>query len=135
MQIAVIREEDCVGCAKCLSACPVDAIVGASKFLHTVLAQECIGCELCIAPCPMDCIEIKILPNKESDEERKAKALQAKNRYQASQQRKILEKPLQLTYVNDPEFKSKVKEEMQKAYLRVQQKRLLNNDANLEAIV
>lgn len=54
--VALIDEEVCIGCTKCIQACPVDAIVGASKFMHTVLADECTGCELCIAPCPVDCI-------------------------------------------------------------------------------
>jgi electron transport complex protein RnfB len=55
-EIAFIDEEVCIGCTKCIQACPVDAIVGASKLMHTVLADECTGCELCIAPCPVDCI-------------------------------------------------------------------------------
>jgi Na+-translocating ferredoxin:NAD+ oxidoreductase subunit B len=54
--IAVIDEERCIGCAKCLPPCPVDAIVGARKQMHTVLAALCTGCELCVAPCPVDCI-------------------------------------------------------------------------------
>ena len=52
----MIDEELCIGCTKCIAACPVDAIVGASKLMHTILAAECSGCELCIAPCPVDCI-------------------------------------------------------------------------------
>ncbi|HTI97092.1 MAG TPA: electron transport complex subunit RsxB [Rudaea sp.] len=55
-EIALIDEEVCIGCTKCIQACPVDAIVGASKLMHTVIADECTGCELCIAPCPVDCI-------------------------------------------------------------------------------
>jgi len=55
-EIAVIDEAICIGCTKCIQACPVDAIVGASKVMHTILADECSGCELCIAPCPVDCI-------------------------------------------------------------------------------
>jgi Na+-translocating ferredoxin:NAD+ oxidoreductase subunit B len=54
--VAVIDEERCIGCAKCLPPCPVDAIVGARKFMHTVVETLCTGCELCIAPCPVDCI-------------------------------------------------------------------------------
>lgn len=56
--IAKIREHECIGCTKCIQACPVDAIVGASKFMHTVIDSECIGCELCIKPCPVDCIDL-----------------------------------------------------------------------------
>ncbi|MEJ0007376.1 MAG: RnfABCDGE type electron transport complex subunit B [Steroidobacteraceae bacterium] len=55
-RVAVIDEARCIGCAKCLPPCPVDAIIGGSRFLHTVAAQLCTGCELCIAPCPVDCI-------------------------------------------------------------------------------
>jgi Na+-translocating ferredoxin:NAD+ oxidoreductase subunit B len=55
-QVAVIEEALCIGCAKCLPACPVDAIIGARKRMHTVLDDWCTGCELCVAPCPMDCI-------------------------------------------------------------------------------
>lgn len=55
---AHIRESECIGCTKCIQACPVDAILGAAKQLHTVLTQECTGCELCVAPCPVDCIDM-----------------------------------------------------------------------------
>lgn len=55
---AYIREEECIGCTKCIQACPIDAILGAAKQLHTVIRQECTGCELCVAPCPVDCIDM-----------------------------------------------------------------------------
>lgn len=57
-QIAKIREEECIGCTKCISACPVDAIIGTNKHMHTIIEFECTGCELCIDPCPVDCIEL-----------------------------------------------------------------------------
>jgi Na+-translocating ferredoxin:NAD+ oxidoreductase subunit B len=57
-RVAIIDEARCIGCAKCLPPCPVDAIIGASRFLHTVVAELCTGCELCIAPCPVDCISM-----------------------------------------------------------------------------
>lgn len=61
-QVAFIREAECIGCTKCIQACPVDAIVGAAKFMHTVIVDECTGCDLCVAPCPVDCIDMLELP-------------------------------------------------------------------------
>lgn len=58
-QVAVIDEAACIGCTKCIQACPVDAIVGASQRMHTVIASWCTGCELCIPPCPVDCIVLE----------------------------------------------------------------------------
>ncbi|MAZ66704.1 MAG: electron transport complex subunit RsxB [Kangiellaceae bacterium] len=57
-QVAFIREDECIGCTKCIQACPVDAIVGAAKKMHTVIADECTGCDLCVDPCPEDCIDM-----------------------------------------------------------------------------
>lgn len=61
-QVAFIREAECIGCTKCIQACPVDAIVGAAKLMHTVIVDECTGCDLCVAPCPVDCIDMLPLP-------------------------------------------------------------------------
>jgi electron transport complex protein RnfB len=58
-RVAWIDESRCIGCARCLAPCPVDAIVGASKYMHTVLADRCTGCELCLPPCPVDCIDMR----------------------------------------------------------------------------
>ncbi len=56
--VALIDENTCIGCTLCIQACPVDAILGAAKQMHTVIESECTGCELCVAPCPVDCIEM-----------------------------------------------------------------------------
>ena len=60
--LARIVEDDCIGCTKCIQACPVDAIVGAAKLMNTVLADHCTGCELCVPACPVDCIELDPMP-------------------------------------------------------------------------
>lgn len=57
-KIAYIREDECIGCTKCIQACPVDAILGAAKQMHTVIESECTGCDLCVDPCPVDCIDM-----------------------------------------------------------------------------
>lgn len=83
-RVAVINEAECVGCTKCLPPCPVDAIIGASKHMHTVIATQCTGCELCIAPCPVNCISMQPtdLPDWRSED-----AQQAKQRYVARNRR------------------------------------------------
>ncbi|WP_394753764.1 electron transport complex subunit RsxB [Crenothrix sp.] len=83
--VAFIIEADCIGCVKCIAACPVDAILGAAKFMHTVITDECTGCELCIAPCPMDCIVMY------PAEQKAPRALHAKQRYEARNLRKTNE--------------------------------------------
>lgn len=60
--VAYIREDECIGCTKCIQACPVDAILGAPKLMHTVIIDECTGCDLCVEPCPVDCIDMIELP-------------------------------------------------------------------------
>lgn len=59
VQVAFIREDECIGCTKCIQACPVDAILGAARQMHTVIVSECTGCDLCVEPCPVDCIEMR----------------------------------------------------------------------------
>lgn len=83
--IAVIREEECIGCTKCIQACPVDAIIGSGKLMHSVINHECTGCGLCVEPCPVDCIEMIELdtPNYEKD--------LARNRYNSKQVRLLRE--------------------------------------------
>ena len=84
----MIDEDICIGCTKCIQACPVDAIVGAGKRMHTVIAAECTGCELCVPPCPVDCIAI--VPIAQAPLARAdvlARATQARRRFDARNER------------------------------------------------
>lgn len=67
--VAVIREAECIGCTKCIKACPVDAIIGSGKLMHAVINHECTGCGLCVEPCPVDCIEMVDLSAPEYDKD------------------------------------------------------------------
>ena len=78
---AVIRENDCIGCTKCIPACPVDAIVGTGKHMHTIFTDLCTGCELCIAPCPVDCIDLVTIERELSISEREAEQEDLRQRY------------------------------------------------------
>lgn len=79
--LAVIREDECIGCTKCIQACPTDAILGAAKQMHTVIASDCTGCELCVEPCPVDCIDMISLPER-NENEAKEKANLWRARYE-----------------------------------------------------
>jgi electron transport complex protein RnfB len=72
--VAVIDEARCIGCTLCIAACPVDAIAGAAKLMHTVIASICTGCELCIEPCPVDCISLRSTPRPAGEARREALA-------------------------------------------------------------
>lgn len=80
---AVIREDDCIGCTKCIPACPVDAIVGSGKRMHSIFTDLCTGCELCLPPCPVDCIELVPYPRVISDSERQAEQAELRAHYHA----------------------------------------------------
>lgn len=67
-QVAIIREDECIGCTKCIQACPTDVIIGASKQMHSIILADCSGCELCIAPCPVDCIDLRPIPEPDTNE-------------------------------------------------------------------
>jgi Na+-translocating ferredoxin:NAD+ oxidoreductase subunit B len=79
--LVVIREEACIGCKKCIQACPVDAIIGGAKLMHTVISDACTGCDLCIEPCPVDCIDIVKIPAR-NEEEKKRLAEKSRERYE-----------------------------------------------------
>jgi electron transport complex protein RnfB len=85
LRLALIDEALCIGCTLCIQACPVDAILGAVKRMHTVLPALCTGCELCIPPCPMDCIAL--VPPAPAREWTRADALAARTRLQAREER------------------------------------------------
>jgi Na+-translocating ferredoxin:NAD+ oxidoreductase subunit B len=84
-QIAFIDEARCIGCTLCIQACPVDAIVGAPKLMHTVIAADCTGCELCLPPCPVDCIVLARRPWRSAEVipgSRRAEADRARRRFE-----------------------------------------------------
>ena len=81
-----IHHEHCIGCTKCITACPVDAVVGSAKHMHSILEDVCTGCDLCVEVCPVDCIEsFDIMPRSESEED--VLAAQSRQRYQKREQR------------------------------------------------
>lgn len=83
--LATIREPECIGCTKCLQVCPVDAIIGGSKLMHTVIDDLCTGCELCVPACPVDCIELHPMPPAQAED--KAHADAARWRFQRREAR------------------------------------------------
>jgi len=79
--LAVIREDECIGCTKCIQACPTDAILGAGKLMHTIISDACTGCELCIEPCPVDCIDMVTIA-KRTQNDKEIKAIAWRDRYE-----------------------------------------------------
>ena len=90
--LALIDEAHCIGCTLCIQACPVDAILGAVKQMHTVLTDECTGCELCIAPCPVDCISMVPAPRPVAEAQQRQQANHWHLRHQQRQLRQSREK-------------------------------------------
>ena len=89
--VAVIDEQSCIGCTLCIQACPVDAIVGATGVMHTVIAQECTGCQLCLAPCPVDCISMLATGGQLTLEQKRAAVTLAQQRFDSRKRRLQLE--------------------------------------------
>jgi len=85
--VARIDESVCIGCALCLEACPVDAIVGAAKRMHTVITEECTGCGWCLPPCPVDCIKMIECGEPWTQQTRRRRADQYRHRHRARQSR------------------------------------------------
>lgn len=95
LQVALIDEQYCIGCTLCIQACPVDAILGASKVMHTVIPQDCTGCDLCVAPCPVDCITmVDVTPARQWT---RVDADLARTRYERRQAR-LNQKPVSLRH-------------------------------------
>lgn len=93
--VALIDEPACIGCTLCIQACPVDAVVGAAKLMHTVIASLCTGCELCIPVCPVDCISLREIDREWralTPEARRETANRARDRYESRQSRREREK-------------------------------------------
>ncbi|VVN08065.1 Electron transport complex subunit RsxB [Pseudomonas fluorescens] len=150
-QLAYIREAECIGCTKCIQACPVDAIVGAAKLMHTVLVDECTGCDLCVAPCPVDCIEMRplqpatVVPivgglafNLEEQQARAAKRNHARRRFeqrnarlQREEQQRLAERQARAQRAANPPGAATA-DPVQVALERVSAQKLANADAALK---
>lgn len=117
--VAVIRENECIGCMKCVPACPVDAIVGGPKLMHTVIASECSGCELCVTPCPVDCIEMIQIPEPTTN-----KADQYRARYQQHNERLLRERSEKQQPKTAPPSTDQKKDYLAAALARVKAKKL-----------
>jgi electron transport complex protein RnfB len=121
LRVAVIDEALCIGCTLCIQACPVDAILGAARRMHTVLPSLCTGCDLCVPPCPMDCIEMIVVRPARAWSDADASAARARFearkrrlvREQAETEERKLEKAiaksgqLDLTHADDPQLGEK----------------------------
>lgn len=106
--LAYINEADCIGCTKCIQACPVDAILGSNKQMHTVIEKECTGCELCVEPCPVDCITMKPLTQSAFDPDvsrQRFEARQTRLTQAAEKQREVYQQSKTLSTENDARAK------------------------------
>ena len=116
-----IDEAWCIGCTLCLEACPVDAIIGTHKRMHTVIEQACTGCELCLPVCPVDCIHLENVSGSLTgwDAWSEHQALQAQERYAARQKRSEAKKPAPST-LTDPKKSERIQAALKKAQERQQ---------------
>ncbi|MDF3029941.1 MAG: (4Fe-4S)-binding protein [Moraxellaceae bacterium] len=101
-RIAFIREPECIGCTKCIQACPVDAIMGAAKLMHTILMDECTGCDLCVPVCPVDCIEMHDYPKVTDKAQKQAQANHYRARFEARTARLAREKAESAPVITPP---------------------------------
>ena len=126
-QVAVIREEHCIGCTLCIQACPVDAIVGAAKLMHTIIADACTGCELCVPPCPVDCIELReaVAPGTRVDaaEDARRRFLARNRRLQRERDEKARKLAAQRAAEAESKKRDTVARALERARLRLQGRR------------
>ncbi|MBT4962822.1 MAG: RnfABCDGE type electron transport complex subunit B [Francisellaceae bacterium] len=117
--IATINESECVGCNRCVPACPVDAIVGTISMTHSVITDECIGCKLCVTPCPTNCIDITLLEKEPSKEQRVLRASLAKTRHINKLKRLAsIQAPLLPNFTSEKEKKIIIKDYIKSALTR-----------------
>jgi electron transport complex protein RnfB len=124
--VAMIDEETCIGCTLCLPACPVDAIVGAPRRMHTVIAAECTGCGLCLPPCPVDCIQMIASGETWTHEQRKLRAGQYRRRHAARRERLTRERaerqPADPGKTAEQKKQAAIERAMQRARLRLRER-------------
>jgi electron transport complex protein RnfB len=122
--VALIDEQSCVGCALCLPACPVDAIVGAPRLMHTVIAAECTGCRLCLPPCPVDCIRMVATGETWTHEQRKLRAGQYRRRHAARRERLARERAERSAATPDEKAEEKKRAAIERAMQHARQRLL-----------
>jgi electron transport complex protein RnfB len=126
--IAVIDEHACIGCTLCIEACPVDAIVGAARLMHTVIAAECTGCRLCVPPCPVDCIDMIETGETWTHEERLRRAGQYRRRYEARAERLERERAARLATGQDKSWQRKKQATIERVVARARKRLRVKSD-------
>lgn len=120
--MAVIDEQACIGCTLCIEACPVDAIVGAARLMHTVIAAECTGCRLCVPPCPVDCIDMIETGETWTHEERLRRSGQYRRRYEARAERLERERAARLPTGRDQSWQRRKQATIERVVARARQR-------------
>jgi electron transport complex protein RnfB len=123
VQSVSIRENECIGCTKCIAVCPVDAIIGSAKHMHSIIQIECTGCELCIPACPVDCIDLHVEQEEKTLLEKKEKSNRARMRYQAREKRITLEKNLKQKMIEQKNIAANKQKYIADAIARVKLKK------------